>query len=143
LLVLVAYLNLGTTGALIRGGGSGATLAAFPNPLGSTATLFNPPAFAGPRAMPLIGTFPDAARPAMRANEAVGAAARTAKVATTIFFELFDMAKLHCFSLEHWMREADLARESAGTIKMKFRERFSAARWLRAHAPSPKRLSRA
>ena len=50
------------------GGGSGAILEALPTPLGSTATLFNPPAFAGPRAIPLIGTFPIAPEPAGRAN---------------------------------------------------------------------------
>ena len=50
------------------GGGSGAILKALPTPLGSTATLFIPPAFAGPRAIPLIGTFPVPAEPAARGN---------------------------------------------------------------------------
>jgi hypothetical protein len=88
-------LNLGITGALMRGGGGAATLAALPIPLGSTATLFIPPAFAGPGAIPLIGTFPIPAWPAVRANEAAGVAASTAEMAIAIFVEVFDMAKLH------------------------------------------------
>jgi hypothetical protein len=63
-----AQLNCGIVGAAICGPGSGAILDALPTPLGSTATLFNPPAFAGPRAIPLIGTFPIAPEPAGRAN---------------------------------------------------------------------------
>src|SRR5258708_14939250 len=59
LLVLFAYLNFGICGTDMRDGGSGAILAAFPMPLGSTVVLFSPPAFAGPGAIPLIGTFPD------------------------------------------------------------------------------------
>jgi len=62
------HLNFGITGTLMRGGGGAATLAALPTPLGSTITLFIPPAFAGPGAIPLIGTFPAAAEPALRAN---------------------------------------------------------------------------
>jgi hypothetical protein len=62
------HLNFGITGTLMRGGGGAATLAALPTPLGSTVTLFIPPAFAGPGAIPLIGTFPVAAEPALRAN---------------------------------------------------------------------------
>jgi hypothetical protein len=61
-------LNWGIVGAAMRGPGSGAILEALPTPLGSTATLFNPPAFAGPRPIPLIGTFPNAPEPAGRAN---------------------------------------------------------------------------
>jgi hypothetical protein len=104
-------LNCGIVGALMRGGGGAATLAALPTPLGSTATLFIPPAFAGPRAIPLIGTFPVAPEPALRANrayDAAGAAARTARIAMTILVEVFDMAKLHFDLLERRMREADL-----------------------------------
>ena len=37
-------------------------------PLGSTVALFIPPASAGPRGIPLIGTFPVPAEPAGRAN---------------------------------------------------------------------------
>jgi hypothetical protein len=63
-------------------------------PLGSTITLFIPPAFAGPRATPLIGTFPLAAPPAIFANEAAGEA-RMTKVAKAIFAGVLDMGKLH------------------------------------------------
>src|SRR5258705_9999637 len=51
-------LNCAIVGAAMCGCGSGAIPEALPTPLGSTATLFIPPAFAGPRAIPLIGTFP-------------------------------------------------------------------------------------
>jgi hypothetical protein len=108
------------------GWGSGAILEAFPIPLGSTATLFIPPAFAGPRGMPLIGTFPVAAEPAPRANcanEAAGVA-RTSKIAKAIFAEVFDMAKLHDGLRERRRREADLVRQSTGTIKLIFRVAF-------------------
>ena len=67
------HLNCGIVGAAICGCGSGAILEALPTPLGSTATLFNPPAFAGPRAIPLIGTFPIAPEPAGRANPPIAA----------------------------------------------------------------------
>jgi hypothetical protein len=80
-------------GALMCGCGSGAILEAFPIPLGSTATLFNPPALAGPRAMPLIGKFPVPAEPGLRANcanEAAGVA-RTRSTAKAIFTEVFGM----------------------------------------------------
>ncbi len=90
------HLNFGITGTLMRGGA--ATLAALPTPLGSTVTLFIPPAFAGPCAIPLIGTFPAAAEPALRANcakDAAGAAATTARIATAIVVEVFDIATLH------------------------------------------------
>src|SRR6266446_2548072 len=92
------HLNFGITGTLMRGGGGAATLAALPTPLGSTVTLFIPPAFAGPGAIPLIGTFPAAGEPAPRAdcaNDAAGAAATTARIATAIFVEVLDMATLH------------------------------------------------
>jgi hypothetical protein len=80
-------------GALMCGCGSGAILEAFPIPLGSTATLFNPPAFAGPRAIPLMGTFPVAAEPGLRANCAYEAAgvASTRSTAKAIFTEVFGM----------------------------------------------------
>src|SRR5882762_5071515 len=99
--------------------GSVPILEALPIPLGSTTTLFIPPIFAGPGAIPLIGTFPVPAEPAIRANCAYEAAgvARIAKTAKAVFIEMFDMAKLHCGS-----DEADVGRPSAGTIKMIFRQ---------------------
>ncbi|HEY2210603.1 MAG TPA: hypothetical protein VGH62_03100, partial [Bradyrhizobium sp.] len=117
-------MNFGITGAVMRGGGSGATLEAFPTPLGSTATLFIPPAFAGPCAIPLIGTFPVAAEPALRANcanEAAGVA-RTTKSAKAIFTAVFGMGKLHYDSLGRQTREADVGSQSADTTKLKFRK---------------------
>src|SRR5438067_13186733 len=62
------HLNCGIVGAAMFGCGSGAILVALPTPLGSTAALFIPPAFAWPRAIPLIGTFPIAPEPAGRGN---------------------------------------------------------------------------
>ena len=113
----------------MRGGGSGATLEALPTPLGSTTTLFIPPAFAGPGAIPLIGTFPVAAEPALRANCANEAAevAKTTKNAKAIFTVVFGMGKLHYDSRGRRMREADVGSQSAGTIKLKFRKAFGAA----------------
>ncbi len=84
---------------VIRGAGSGATLDALPIPLGSTITLFIPPAFAGPGAIPLIGTLPDPAAPAIRAacpNEAAGVATASNN-AKAIFAAVLDMTKLHWF----------------------------------------------
>jgi hypothetical protein len=90
----------------MRGGGSEATLEAFPTRLRSTNTLFIPPAFAGPRGKPLIGTFPVAAEPERRANaadspcranEAAGQAKTTNNARAT---EVFDTRKSHCDSLE-------------------------------------------
>src|SRR5882672_4140497 len=69
------YLNFRTTGTVMRGDGRGATLEALPIPLGSIITLFSPPAFAGPGAIPLIGKLPDPAAPAIRAACANEAAA--------------------------------------------------------------------
>jgi hypothetical protein len=100
--------HCGIFGTLMLGGGSGATLEAFPTPLGSTDALFIPPAFAGPRGMPLIGTFPVAAEPACRANPAeppcraneVAGHATTTKSANAIFTEVFDMRELHLDPLE-------------------------------------------
>jgi hypothetical protein len=91
----------------MRGCGSGAILDALPIPLGSTITLFMPPAFAGPRAMPLIGTFPEPAPPAVRAYDAAGVA-RITKMAKAILADVFDMAKLHYFSRVRRVREVDL-----------------------------------
>ena len=67
------HLNCGIVGAAMCGCGGGAILEALPTPLGSTATLFIPPAFAGPRAIPLIGTFPIAPEPAGRGNPPIAA----------------------------------------------------------------------
>jgi hypothetical protein len=64
------HLDCGIVVTLMRGGGSEATLEAFPTPLRSTNTSFIPSAFAGLRGIPLIGTFPVAAEPARRANAA-------------------------------------------------------------------------
>ena len=89
------HLNCGTTGTVMRGWGSGATLEALAMPLGSTITLFNPRAFAGPGAIPLIGTFPVPASPAILANEAVGAARRMTN-AIAIFVEVLNTTSLHC-----------------------------------------------
>jgi hypothetical protein len=91
-----AYLNFGITGGAMCGCGSGAILDALPIPLGSTVTLFMPPAFAGPGAIPLIGTFPEPTWPTVRANEAAGVA-RTSRDTKAIFAEVFDMAKLHYY----------------------------------------------
>jgi len=88
------------TGTVMRGDGSGAILEALPIPLGSTIELFNPPTFAGPGAIPLIGTLPDPAAPAIRAacaNEAVGAA-RDSSSTKAIFAGVLDMTKLHCLT---------------------------------------------
>jgi hypothetical protein len=78
----------------MRGGGSGAILAALPMPLGSTVTLFIPPAFAGPGAIPLIGTFPIPGSPAILANEAAGAARKT-RSAKAIFTGALDIGGLY------------------------------------------------
>jgi hypothetical protein len=90
----------------MRGGGIGATLEAFPIPLGSTDILFNwPNAEAFGRPPPKC---PIAAEPAPRANEAAGVAKITNNAKPT-FTEVFDMAKLHDNSLERRTREADVA----------------------------------
>jgi hypothetical protein len=48
--------------------------------------------------MPLMGTFPDPACPAVRANEAAGVA-KASSAAMASFAESLDMAKLHiCFA---------------------------------------------
>jgi hypothetical protein len=76
------------------GSGSGAILAALPIPLGSTFTLFMPPALAGPGWIPLIGKFPAPGPPAIRANEAAGGA-KASVYAIASFAEVLDMVKLH------------------------------------------------
>jgi hypothetical protein len=73
----------------MRGDGNEGILDALPIPLGSTLMLLRPPTLAGPAGMPLIGTLPDPAAPAIRANEADGAPAM--RSARTILAEMFDM----------------------------------------------------
>src|SRR5258708_30201307 len=109
------------------GGGSGATLEAFPTPLGSTVALFIPPALPGPRAIPLMGTFPIAPEPAGRANppiapacpppcpplanEAVGEA-KTTKNTKATFTDVFDMGSSTICSLSAPSRGADVGWQS-------------------------------
>src|SRR5216683_4220460 len=127
-------------GAAMLGCGSGAILEALPTPLGSTAALFSPPAFAGPRATPLIGTFPIAPEPAgrgnppiapkpacpppcpPRANEAAGGV-KTMNNEIAIFTEALDMGST---TMIHWNGEAveaHVGSQSADTIKLNFRFR--------------------
>ena len=81
----------------MRGGGIGATLEAFPIPLGSTNIPFNwPNAAAFGRSPPRC---PVAAELPPRANEAVGEA-KTTKNTKATFTEVFDTEKLHQDSLE-------------------------------------------
>jgi hypothetical protein len=112
------------------GCGSVAILEALPTPLGSTATLFIPPAFAGPRGIPLIGTFPVPAEPAWRANppcppranEAAGGV-KTMDNAIAIFSALIDIRKLPFHdSLDQRSCEADVGSQSIDTIKLNFRK---------------------
>jgi hypothetical protein len=111
------------------GCGSVAILEALPTPLGSTATLFIPPAFAGPRGIPLIGTFPVPAEPAWRANppcppranEAAGGV-KTMATAIAIFSALLDIRKLPYDSLEQRSREADVGSQSIDTTKLNFKQ---------------------
>jgi hypothetical protein len=114
------------------GWGCGPILEALPKPLGSTVALFNPPAFAGPRGIPLIGTFPVPAEPAARANppcppcppranEAAGGV-RTMDNAIAIFSALLDIRKLPYDSLEQRSREADVGSQSIDTTKLNFNQ---------------------
>jgi len=118
------------------GCGSGAILAALPIPLGSTLILFMPPTLAGPGGMPLIGTFPAPASPAIRANEAAGGA-KASSNAIAILAEVLDMAKLHGCLTRTSVDEADVGREFAGTIKMNVRKCFGGA--ARAWRPAARR----
>jgi hypothetical protein len=90
----------------MRGGGSGAILEALPMPLGSTVTLFIPPAFAGPGAIPLMDRFPEPAPPAILAYEAAGAAS-TARSARVIFAEVLVMMRLH-YARKRWVCGGDV-----------------------------------
>ena len=131
------HLNCGIAGAAMCGCGSGAILEALPTPLGSTTTLFIPPAFPGPRGIPLIGTCPIAAEPAGRANPAIAAEpacpppcppraneatgeANTMNNAIATFAVVLDMGKLHDDSLERRSREAHVGSQSADTTKLNF-----------------------
>jgi hypothetical protein len=87
-----SHLNCGIGGTDMRGGGSGANLEAFAIPLGSTVALFMPPTLAGPGGIPLTGTLPMPASPAVLANEAAGK--RTRRTARMIFAEALDITKL-------------------------------------------------
>jgi hypothetical protein len=79
----------------MRGGGIGATLEAFPLPLGSTDIFSNAPRVAGfARAPPTPPECPIPAEPPARANDAVGKA-KTMKKTKATFTEMFDMGKLH------------------------------------------------
>jgi len=107
----------------MRGAGSGAILEALPIPLGSTNELFNPPTFAGPGAMPLIGKLPDPTAPAIRAacaNETVGAA-RDSSNTKEIFAGVLDMTELHCLTSAFAQLELIWACPANGTTKLSFR----------------------
>jgi hypothetical protein len=122
----------------MRGGGSGAILfpEAFPTPLGSTTTLFLPPAFPGPGGIPLIGTFPVAGSPAIRANEAADEA-KTTKNAKATFTQVFDIGETPLW----FGRFAMLCcRHSHGHDRLLFRNREQrrsgdAAGWSRKRSP--------
>ena len=90
--------------------------------LGSTMTLFIPPAFAVPAAIPHDGTFPDPASPADLANEAAGAA-RKIKNARAIFAGVLGMTSLHFVLTESiCVTEADLGPSNPpSAIKLNFR----------------------
>jgi hypothetical protein len=79
----------------MRGGAIGATLEAFPIPLGSTDMLSNALILAAfDRAAPTPPECPIPAEPPARANEAAGKAKSTKRTKAT-FTEVFDMGKLH------------------------------------------------
>jgi hypothetical protein len=86
------HLNCGTVGTVMRGGGIGATLDAFPIPLGSTDIFSSAPRVAGFGRTPPECPMP--AEPPPRASDAVGKA-KTMKKAKATFIEVFDMGKLH------------------------------------------------
>jgi hypothetical protein len=88
------YLNCGIVGALMRGGAIGATLEAFPIPLGSTNISSAPivAAFGRPPPKCPIAAEPPPRPPPPppRANEAAGVA-KTMNNAIATFTEVFDM----------------------------------------------------
>src|SRR5947207_12002596 len=70
------HLNCGIVGALMRGGGGAATLAALPTPLGSVLlnAPLSAPAFGRPPPGFPVAAAPPARAPPLRANEAAGMA---------------------------------------------------------------------
>ena len=77
----------------MRGGAIGATLEAFPIPLGSTDIFSNAPRVAAfGRAPPTPPECPIPAEPPPRANDAVGKT-KTMKKTKAIFTEVFDMGE--------------------------------------------------
>src|SRR6266404_3982326 len=70
------HLNCGIVGALMRGGGGAATLAAFPTPLGSVLlnAPLSAPAFARPPPRFPVAVAPPPGAPPPRANEEAGVA---------------------------------------------------------------------
>ena len=105
------YLNCGTVGTLMRGGAIGATLEAFPIPLGSVfsnapraAAFGRPPPTAPEFPIPVVPPeCPIPTEPPPRANDAAGKA-RTMKETKAIFTGMFDMGKLHLGLLERPVR---------------------------------------
>ena len=81
------HLNCGTVGALMCGGGNGATLLAFPIPLGSVTVLNEVPIAAARAAL-------GRPNPPPCANEAV-VEAKTMKITDASFTAVFDIGKLH------------------------------------------------
>jgi hypothetical protein len=90
------HLNCGTVGTVMRGGGIGATLEAFPIPLGSADILPNAPSSAAFGRPPTVPTAADPECPAAaeppppRANEAAEVA-KTRNNAMANFVVVFDM----------------------------------------------------
>jgi hypothetical protein len=103
------HLNCGTVGTPMCGGGSGATLLAFPIPLGSVTVLIEVP-IAAPRAA--LGR----PNPPPRANEAV-VEAKTMKITEASFTAVFDIGKLH----QNSRPDRNVSLKATGTIKLKFR----------------------
>jgi len=129
------------------GCGSVAILAVLPMPLGSTVELFIPPAFAGPRGIPLIGTFPTPAEPAGRENAPIAAkpacpppcppraneAAGGVKNMNNAIATCTEALDIGSTTMIHWNGEAMRERlsyeihvgsPSAGTTKLCFRFRY-------------------
>jgi len=124
-----AHLNWGIVGALIRGGGIGATLAAFPTPLGSTDILLNAllsaPAFGRPPPRFPVAAAPPPNEPPLRANEAAGMA-KTMNNAIVTFTEVFDIGNLRSLDFPLERVKLTVGRQSTDTIKFCFRQNTSA-----------------